>query len=297
MIKILRRNKISLRIICGGLGSFKVLFVAIFTTVFFGFQENNTVSLDRLFNDIDKKMEEITSLQFNLKRTERFDGELITVENYIRFQAHPFKSMIQFLGEKKGDYLIYVPEENNGKALYIPGGFPFVNLSLDPESYLMRRTSHYTVKEIGVKFIVDQIKGNYLKWKDNFHYRGVARINNQDYHEIEGVLDELTYVQYQVKSGETLSQVSKKHFVSECMLVEINENIDEVDDDLEGETIRIPTCYANHILMHVNVKTLFPERILIEDKKGLFERYEYENIRINEAIDPNYFNEEYLEDI
>ena len=205
------------------------------TSILFGFKEQNSlnVSLDQLFADVENKMASVSTLQFDLKRTERINGELISVENYIRYQANPFKSCIQFLGDKEGDYLLYSPSENEGKAIYIPGGFPYINVNLDPESYLMRRTSHYTVAEIGVKFIVDQIKGNYIKWKNNFYYRGVIDRNGRSFHVIEGVLDSLDYFNYQVKNGETISELGKRYFVSEYMLIEINENIDGFDDDLE----------------------------------------------------------------
>lgn len=261
------------------------------------FTHKDTQILDSIFQEIDIHMSKIKTLQFKLKRTERIEGELISVENYIRFQAQPFKSMIEFLGESEGDFLLYVPSEYEGKAVFIPGGFPYVNVNLSPQSSLMRKTSHYTVEEIGVQFIVDQIKGNYLKWKEYFHYRGKFFGENGHYHLIEGVLDKLEYFEYEVKPGETLGDIGKKFYVSEYMLMEINDNVDALDDDMEGQIINIPNCYANRIVMHVNEATLFPEMILIEDSSGIFEKYEYREIKINEQIDPNFFNEEYLDDL
>lgn len=276
----------------------KIIPAVVLIFISFGFQnQRNQRTLDQLFASIDEEMSKVSSLEFMLKRTERINNEVISVENYIRFQAKPFKSMIQFMGDKEGDFLIYIPEENEGKALFIPGGFPYINVNLHPESYLMRKNSHYTVGEIGVKFIVDQIKGNYLKWKNNFHYRGVINLGNNEYHRIEGILDDLTYEKYQVKPNETLSQLGKRFFVSEYMLMEINDNVDALDDDISGKTILIPTCYANHIEMLVNTKTYFPEKVVIKDKKGLFEQYEYAQIKINHGIDQNYFDEDFLEDL
>lgn len=272
-----------------------ILLLIIFTVISISFKKDDTTILDELFHNMEHEMSDVSTLQFNLKRTERIDGKIISVENYIRFQSYPFKSMIQFLGEKEGDYLIYMPDSNDGKALYIPGGFPYINVNLEPTSYLMRRTSHYTVEEIGVKFIIDQIKGNYEKWKNNFHYRGVVTENNIKYHKIEGLLGELTFNNYKVKKGEKLSDIGKRCFVSEYMLMERNDNIDDLYDDLEGEIINIPTCYANRIVMHVNTATFFPEMVLIEDDRGLFEQYEYKNIIINQPIEQKYFSEKYLD--
>jgi hypothetical protein len=273
---------------------FVLLVVIIFCSSYKLKENKEPITLDYLFNTVDEKMGNVASLQYYLKRTERIDNEIVSVKNYIRIQTEPFNCMIQFLGDKEGDYVIYSPTKNDGKAVFIPGGFPYINISLDTDGYIMRRTSHYRVVDMGVKFVVDKIKGNYLKWKDKFKYEGVVAFDGINYHKIEGVLGELSYINYVPKENETLTEVAEKHFVSEYMLLDINDNVDDFNDDIEGESIKVPTSYASHIVMYVNVITFFPEMILIEDDKGVFEEYKYTEIVYNEPIDPKYFDESLL---
>jgi len=263
----------------------------------FSFQQKDSTKLDTLFDQIESSLNKISTMEFTLKRMERIDGEMITAVSDIKFQANPLKSLLSIkVGEKAGDMVLYIPGENEGNAIYIPNGFPYINFRLDPYGALMRKNSHYTVNEMGVTFIIEQIKGNYVKNRDKFHYRGIGDYRGSRYHKIEGLQDAIRPFKYTVKEGEDLTSIARKFVVSEYMILSMNEGIDFYDDVEAGQVIEVPDTYAKRIVLYVEPDTFFPPFVEIEDNEGVYAVYEYTNIKIDGFIDQKYFDEKWLDE-
>jgi len=105
--------------------------------------------------------------------------------------------------------------------------------------------------------------------------------------------DEWRYVPYTVLNGEDLNAIGKKQMVSEYMILHANEAVDDYDDVKAGQEIQIPILYAKRTILYVDKQYFLPIRQEMYDDKGLFEIYEFHNLKVNPTILEEEFSEDY----
>ena len=76
------------------------------------------------------------------------------------------------------------------------------------------------------------------------------------------------------------------------MILEKNPGIKHYRDVQEGQLIRVPIAYAQKMTLDIDPLTYLPVIIEIFDEQGLYERYEYRDIRVNPAFGSNTFRED-----
>jgi hypothetical protein len=238
--------------------------------------------------------EKIQSQKFHLKCNERIKGKLIATESFVKLNASPRKVYIWL----KGPEVLWVEGQNNGNALVNPDGFPFMNLNLDPMGNIMRENQHHTIHEVGFNYFAGIIKnsielsGN--KFDSYFKCSGIIKWENSDCWLITAEYPFFKYEDYTVQKGETLVTIADKLKVSDYMLLEINSGkANHYNDIKAGQKIKIPNVYGSKLIIYIDKELLAPRVIKVYDEKGLFESYEYHDLKINLKIPDEEFTKDF----
>ena len=239
-------------------------------------------------------VEKIQTIKFHLKCNERINGKLIPTQSQIKLNRIPRKLYVYLQGPE----LLWVSGKNEGKVLVSPGGFPYVNVSLDPYGSIMRENQHHTIHEAGFEYFADIIK-TYIgiagdKFDSYFKYTGTISCDGHDCYFITAEYPDFKYVEYIVQKGETYTSIARKFKLSDYMLLEANSGKANGYNDIKpGQKIKIPNVYCSKIILYIDKELFIPRAIKIYDEKGLFEAYEYHDLEVNPKIPDEEFTKEY----
>lgn len=248
--------------------------------------------MDELLVSIDK----VKSLKFQLKIAERINGKMVLTGSKTKLNRFPRKIYMNVNGPE----LLWVEGWNNGYALVNPNGFPYINLSLNPEGSLMRDGQHHTIHEIGFEYYGSILKQNKLKAGNEFNkifkFNGEIKWNNRPCYYLVADNYNFGYTKYTVQKGEDLIKIARKLFLSEYMLLELNKDkMSDYDEAKQGQVIVIPTSYAKRTELYIDKEHLLPVCTKIYDDKGLFESYEYLSLIVNPVFAKDEFSKTYKE--
>jgi outer membrane lipoprotein-sorting protein len=271
-----------------------ILLLAFTCTSFcFTSRQKHTAGNKEFVNSIFQAIHNVKTLRYNLKCTERVNGKLQHTESSVKLQVAPRKLYLHI----KGIEVLWIDGENKNEALVNPGSFPYVNLNLDPEGVIMRKDQHHTIHEMGYHYLESILMEGYRKVGDKldkyFTIVGEDNHNGRDCYQLSITSPEFTWTTYTVKKGETMISIARKLFVSEYMILENNPKLGNFRDVKAGQIIKVPTTYAKLTLLMIDKETLLPISNKVFDDKGLFEMYEYFDVKVNTPIAPEEFTRNY----
>ena len=238
---------------------------------------------------------EIQTLSYTLAKYERIDGDLIEQITASKIKFIPFTVYMKQQLPKDGLEVLFGNEFNNN--LYVnPAGFPWFNITLDPMGSRARDDQHHTVYQSGFTYFVDILNNLMTKYGEET-YELVERFEDEvhkgkECYSIKFINPHFKYEQYKVLSGEDLNDIAKKFNLSEHMILELNNDIDDYDDIEQGQLIKLPNDYCSEMTILIDQKELYPVLVKVYDDKGLYEKYEYSNVTINPTFDTNDFSQE-----
>lgn len=236
----------------------------------------------------------IQTLKFHLKVNERFKGKIISTESQIKINISPRKVYIYLNGPE----LLWLEGKNNDNALINPGGFPYMNLNLDPMGSIMREKQHHTIYEAGFDYFADIIKNSINMAEDEldtyFKCTGLLTVDEHECYFVTAEYPDFKYVDYTVQQGETLVTIAHKLKVSDYMLLELNsDKVSNYRDVKPNQKIKVPNMYGSKMILYIDKDLLVPRVIKVYDEKGLFESYEYHNLEINPKLSEEEFTKDY----
>lgn len=236
--------------------------------------------------------------KYTFTTTERINGELINSTMKVKLMQNPHKIYLNnTAGKNKGKELLYVKGQNSDKVLInVAWGF-----SLSPFSSMVRKGNHHTIVDSGfktVKAILADAKkrAETLNQFDQvFKYEGTVEFQGRSCYKITITDPTFTYVDYTIKSGETLYQIAKRLNVCEQLIIEKNSSLSSFDSAKEGLKIKIPSSYAKKSIIYVDTKNYHPIYQELHDEKGLFEKYSYIGLQINPTFAADEFTADFKE--
>lgn len=239
----------------------------------------------------------IQGLAYTQQKTERVNGDLKKQISDIKYQKDPFRVYMKQKYPKDGLEILYADGENENNALINPNGFPWVNVSLSPFGDRMRDGQHHTVFESGFHYfatIVDHLTTKYADQTDELlQYQGKVIYNDRVCHKIFVDNKNFEYVSHQVEIRQSLLTIAKHYFVCEHMILELNSNIDDYYDIEVGDIINRPNDYAKSITLLIDEERTIPLKLIVEDDKGLYEQYEFLDLKINPSFENNELTKDY----
>ena len=252
------------------------------------FEEVTSTDPKVILSEMIETCYNVESLVYTQRKTERIEGKLSKQISDIKFQKIPFMVYMKQQYPKKGLEVLFKNGENGNNALINTNGFPWVNVSLSPYGERMRNGQHHTVFESGFHYfasIVDHLTKKYEAQKDEFlNYEGKVKFNDRVCHKIVVDNKNFEYVSHKVGIRQTLLTIAKSKFICEHMMMEQNPDIDDYYDIDEGDIIIRPNDYAKTITLLIDVERNIPLKLIVHDDKGLYEQYEFLNLKMNPTI-------------
>jgi outer membrane lipoprotein-sorting protein len=265
------------------------------------FSLNFTNSLGQTAFELAKGMfaqtKEITGLSYTMAKKERIDGEIIFQVSEVKLSRSPLKVYTIQKSPKKGVEVLYNKIETGNKAFVNPGGFPWFTLKLDPMGSIMRNNQHHTIFNSGYDLVVSILE--FLINKYGEEAKTMVKVlppdNWQDIpcRVIEFNSPYFKYIEYVVKKGETVLTIADKFKLSEHMILEINEDIDDYNDVSAGQIIEIPNDYSPRMIIYIDKYRYIPLVMKIYDDKGVYEIYEYYDVVVNPQFESDEFSIDY----
>ncbi len=252
--------------------------------------------LQKVFHSID----EVKTLTYQFKQKERMVDHLKESSVRTRVQVKPKKQIyVKTLTPDEGIELLWVEGKYNGKALINPNGFPYFNVKLNPIGGQLLSMQHHPVTESGFGKFKTILRKALSRAQYNPNVKmeitGSITRDSKDCYVLEIVDDNFHFYDYTVQNNENLFDIAKKFGVSEYMMMTKNEGVDDYFDVRAGQKIKIPTSYASKTTMYIAKDIMLPIYLKMEDKEGLYELYEYTDLKVNPSFPSNEFDEDHAD--
>jgi outer membrane lipoprotein-sorting protein len=266
--------------------------IVCFLPISFAYQKEEIYNVEDITDRMFEAMSNVKTMRYHLKIAERVNGKIEYRESNVKLQVSPRKLYLQI----KSQEVLWLQGENGGNAFVNPGAFPYINLNLDPQGSLMRKDQHHTINELGLNYFLSILKSYKEKYADKFkkHFfiTGEEVFNGRMCYKLSILIPEFGWENYTVKKGENIISIARKLHVSEYMILEGNV-VKWYDDVIEGQIIQVPNAYSKFALLLVDKESMLPINNKMIDDKGLFESYQYLDLKVNTPIAPEEFTKNY----
>lgn len=233
----------------------------------------------------------IKTTHLKVTSIERIENKFTKAVAEIKVQTHPRK--VYFNNQEKKVEILYDAEISKNKAVVKLHYFPYMTMNLDPTGNIMRKNQHYTINELGFSFIGKSIALTLSKDKDglnNFIYHGKHIKNGYNCHLLEYENKLYSYISYTVTEKETASSLSSKLIVNDYLLRYKNDLLNDFGYLKKGRVLLVPTLYCKRAVLYIDEKLMLPVSINLYDDVGLFESYEYVEVKINKGFKADEFS-------
>jgi len=239
-------------------------------------------------------MSKVQTCSYTLTLEERIYDKYLHGKLKVKLQVNPYRTYVYSIKPDEGAEVLYLEGENNGKVLINPNKFPFITISLSPFHYLFRKNHQYTAVQMGFKYLHDILKDNARTEKEYFFsslsLKQEASIINKPYYILEIDNHKFGFINYKVMKGEDVTDIARKFFINDQMILELNREIKYFDDVSAGQVITIPNSFAKRIVFYVDKKTFLPLTQIIYDHKGLYSKIEFGAFVLNPVFAPDEFS-------
>ena len=271
----------------------KIYYTGLFLMLFSGMivaQDNpGTKILDNMLASIDR----VHAIQFRLKQYERYNGKIELEDDRVKLKTNPLSLFIEVISPDAGAEVLWVQGENNGEAYVHPNGFPYLTLNFLPDSKTLRK-GHHNIFALQLSYMAGLIRSTMQNagssFNSNLHLEQDVVFNHETCYQLNIEHPSFAFVPYTIKPGENLISLAERLHLSEYMILENNPGLSEYSDVKAGQVIHIPNNYARKMTLYISKKTYLPLAEFIYDDKGLFERYEFSEVKVNPEFGPEEFS-------
>lgn len=246
-------------------------------------------------NEVTKKIldacADAKSITYDFFAYERFAGtKKINSEVVFKYQASPLKI---FADAKK---------PTAAKLLYIPAETPKVQvkkgltLKLDLHSGMLMKDQHHPLNQAGFgtfKRIIEQsirnkgLNVNSPEIADFVRIKGTVTYDGKSCWAVEILDDDYKIIKHTVKSDETsIWKLGYKLSLPEYKIQQLNGIKEELT---AGQVIKVPSSYAKKTTVYIDKATYLPIYQKMEDDEGIYEVYEFKNLKTNVKFDADDF--------
>jgi outer membrane lipoprotein-sorting protein len=241
----------------------------------------------------------LKSLSYSMRKTERIDGALEVQESTAKIEIAPiFKVYTKQLAPKAGIEVLYVEGERNGMAVINPNGFPWVNLHLNPYGSVMRKKQHHTLLDAGYAHVVSILEFLFDKYGAETAAMSTLSSERWEGRDCWKVQFRNPYFRHDyrtVEAPETVRSWAAKHKLSEHMILENNPALQDYEANIQGLRLLLPNDYSPQMTLLIDKALMVPLVMEVLDDKGLYERYEYRDVRLNPTFKAEEFTTDYEE--
>jgi hypothetical protein len=231
----------------------------------------------------------VQSLRYTVEAQERIERRYLPMRSTVKLTPSPLRV---YLKNTQGVEVLYVAGQNNGDAWVYPGAFPYVTLNLDPRGSLIRRNQHHSVLQIGFGLISELLRESEPAFIRSFRYTGDSTAAGRPCYVLRSTYPAFRYVAYRAGANETTASVAAKLHCGEYRILERNKL--SVSEKLTpGQVIQVPNAYGSRTVVLVNQQTFLPAAVVAYDDQGLYEKYTFSDVVINQPIPLAEFSKDY----
>jgi outer membrane lipoprotein-sorting protein len=229
-------------------------------------------------------MKNVKTLTYSFYSQERFKGDKFeNSEVHFKIQMKPFMIYADAIKPDKAQ-LIY--EGTNPDKVRVKKG----PLRLTPSvtSGLLMKQQHHPIYRAGFgtmyKTLSREMKAREGKNLSEFiQDKGSITYDGKDCYHAVLIDPDYKIINYTVKAGQaTLWQIGDAMGIPEYRIRELN-NLSS-DDVKTGQVLKIPSAYAKKTTLYIDKKTMLPIYQKLEDDQGLYEVYEFKNLKLNPTL-------------
>lgn len=272
-----------------------VSFSLLFAFVGADISHKKTITCKEIIEQMLDSIRIMKMQRYDVKSTERVGAHLLFSESSIKINVNPKK--IYLFNPKKGIEVLWVQGKNNNDALVHSSSIPLMNFDLDPYGSIMRKDQHHTIHDLGFQYIGIIFANTILKapkdFEKHFLYAGSILYDNRDCHQIVINYPEYKHIEYVTGKNETVTSISQKLNTSDYKIRYINGLSSYFGTIKEGKKLLIPIPYSNKVIVYIDKKSALPLSIKIYDEKGLFEGYDFYNVKTNKPFADNEFSKDF----
>lgn len=242
-------------------------------------------SLRQVLNNMYKGMENTKHYSYDMYSKERLKGKYSERKMYTHINEKPKKIYMKNLDD--GVEVLYVHGWNNNKAYINPNGFPWTNVSFDINNSRVRADGHHIMTRAGFTFTNDlmhkieaQAKAEGKKVEDYVSIKGESTWMGKKCYRLYIDYPQYAIVSHKVTKTQSVIDFALEHNVPEYKILELN-GIGYGGSVKQGQTIKKPNVYAKQVVFYVDQATWLPVVQMLYDEIGLYEKYEYRNLKIN----------------
>ncbi|MFD2783954.1 DUF1571 domain-containing protein [Hymenobacter rubripertinctus] len=242
------------------------------------------ITTDAIINRLSSTIENLKTLRCNVRAQERIGGVYQQARTEMKMTFKPYKV---YLRNQKGVEVLYVTGQNNGDAWVYPNSFPYVTLSLDPEGSIMRKSQHHSALEAGYGTIAEMLDGSDQRltpgFEKTFRYTADTIVQGRAAYVLRSVYPQFRYVSYKPTKAESTRAIAEKFGCGEYRILERND-LSPGTVVPAGKMLQVPNAYGRRVLLCVDQKLFLPLVVQVHDDKGLFEKFEFNDVVANQPI-------------
>jgi outer membrane lipoprotein-sorting protein len=121
---------------------------------------------------------------------------------------------------------------------------------------------------------------------------GEEKYNGADCYRLVFDNPDFTYYSYTVKKDETVTSIAHRLKINDYMLIDKNSTVTGYSDVSEGQVLTLPNDYAKKMILLLDKNLLVPRYLEVYDDKGLYEKYDFIQIKINPEFTAEDFSPE-----
>ncbi|MFL5765875.1 MAG: DUF1571 domain-containing protein [Bacteroidia bacterium] len=243
---------------------------------------NNELTCREIIERMLDTIKNIQTQSCDVKATERIGKRLMIAESSIKINYYPRRI---YFRNVKGIEVLWAEGSNKGNAYVHTPAIPLLTVDLDPLGSIMRKDQHHTIFDLGSPYIGSTVAQTILKapreFDKHFAYAGIVTWNNRECYQVVISYPEYNYVEYVTAAGETVTSISKKLNTSDYKIRYKNELSSYYGKIKAGKKLNIPIPYSNKGILYIDKKTFLPVSVKVYDEEGLFEAYEFTNMKTN----------------
>lgn len=251
------------------------------------------ITTGQLVERMSSAIENLRFLRCTAKAQERLGREVKPSSSVMKLSFKPFRV---YLKDNKNVEVLWVAGQNDGDAWVYPASFPYVTLSLDPMGALMRKGQHHTVLQAGFGTIADLLRTTALRqdatFSRTFRYTGDTTVLGRPCHVLRSDFPQFRYVAYRAGKKETLATVAERFGCGEYRILERN-NLSPGAALSEGQVLQVPNGYGRRVILCIDPQNYLPIVVDVRDDRGLFEKFEFSNLVVNQPIPAEEFTKSY----
>lgn len=260
-------------------------------------QSDDPFAGDEILKQMIAKTKTIETAAYDFFKQERIKGKIIEEVLSIKLSIEPFMIYTRMDAPKEGMEVLYNSNWEKKKAVINTNSFPWVNVKFSPMSKTMRKDQHHTILDSGYDKLVSFIDAQFGSFVEKSipmtQLLGEEQIGGKKCWVLKIEDENFSFVDYQVQEGEDLVSIAKKLSVSDYMIMEANRKVKFYDDVESGQIIKVPTSYSERMMLYIDQELLVPIKMEMYDLDGLYELFEFKNLKLNVAFEEAEFSTAY----